>query len=246
MTATAETAGTELVQVAPGLIAQIQDNEPFTVADLADRLVSPDRVLPKDEPAPAAAPQVKVTDTLKAALTRLPKVFARVSPTEPRLLEQDELIKLTEEVLTIDAVTTQLGERREAIAETIRIHMDKAAEAVGGEDGLPRIAEGKAKGHYLLGRKGEPFEIAVPGYRSGWQQRFVKGSSKIDGKLLVGLLRNETITSREFNAVTRTVRVLDEDKLAVAIRKNPGRFLSILGSITRKGAPSASLYPPKQ
>jgi len=246
MTATAETAGTELVQVAPGLIAQIQDNEPFTVADLADRLVSPDRVLPKDEPAPAAAPQVKVTDTLKAALTRLPKVFARVSPTERRTLEQDELVRLTEEVLTIDAVTTQLGERREAIAETIRNHMDVAAEKTGGEDGLARIAEGKAKGHYLLGRKGEPFEISVPGYRSGWQQRYVKGTSKIEGQRLAGLLRDGIITTREFNSCTRTVRVLDEDKLAVAIRKNPGRFLQILARITRKGAPSASLYPPKQ
>jgi hypothetical protein len=250
MTATTETAGTatsstELAQVAPGLIAEIEDSGTFTVADLADKLVSPDRTMDSKTPFPPVPSQVEVTDALKARMRQLPSVFGKVRPTTRRELEPTELTSLSDEVSVIDALSTILGERRKQIGEAIRVHQDVHAERTGDAKGATRVAEGKAQGHYLLAKPGDPFNTEVPGYKGTWQQRFVKGKSRIDEKLLAALVRDEVITKAEFNAMTRTVRVLDHDKLAVAIRKNPGRFLRILASITRKGAPSASLYPPK-
>lgn len=250
MTATTETAGTatgsaELAQVAPGLIAEIEDSGSFTVADLADKLVSPDRTLDSSAPFPPVPSQVEVTDTLKARMRQLPSVFGKVRPSTRRELEPTELTALSDEVSVIDALTTILGERREQIGEAVRVHQDVHAERTGDASGATRIAEGKAQGHYLLAKPGKPHDTEVPGYKGTWQQRFVKGKSRIDEKLLTGLVRDGVITAAEYSKITRPVRVLDNDKLAVAIRRNPGRFLRILASITRKGAPSASLYPPK-
>jgi hypothetical protein len=250
MTATTETSGTatadELVQVAPGLIAEIAGNGDFTVDKLLDLLVEPDRAMDRDARFPDVPAKLSITDAVKARMRQLPSVFAKVSPETRRELEPSELTGLSDEINVIDALTDLLSKRREQIAEYARVHMDVEAERLGKTEGKTRIAEGKAAGHWLLAGPGDPHNVTVPGYEDAWQQRYVKGSSTVDAKILAKLVLSGAITQAEFNAMTRTTRVLDKDKMAVAIRKNPGRFLQILASITKKGAPSASLYPPKK
>lgn len=247
MTVTTEAAGTELdVQVAPGALARVQGTEQFSVADLANLLSTPDRVFPEDGELPKAAGKITVTPKLRNALKLLPAVFGKVQPAEARELSPDELVAVTDEATTIQSMAKDLGARLKAIQATIRNHQDAQAEKDGTAEGKTRVADGVAAGHYLLGTPGQPYVTEVEGYETGWQQRYVKGESAPDFDLLLGLYESGKITRPEFLSFTREVRVLDENKMATAIRKNPGRGLQILALITRKGAPSASLYAPKK
>lgn len=246
MTATTETAGTALVQVAPGLIARVESGEQINVADLANLLATPDRVFPSDGALPKAADKIKVTDKLKASLKRLPQVFGKVQPTEPRILEAAELVELTDEAVTIQSLSADLGKRLKAVKETIRNHMDAVAEKNGDAAGAARVADGEAQGHFLLGRPETPYKVEVEGYEDAWQQRYVKGASAPSFEKLLELFEQGKIDRAEFLAFSRSVRVLDLNKAAEHIRRYPGRGLEILGAITTKGAPSASLYAPKK
>jgi hypothetical protein len=247
MTNTENTAGTALAQVAPGVIARVRDAKPFTVTELADLLAAPAPELPEAESFPAPPEPVKLTEVLKKGLRALPAVFGLVAPTERRKLEAAEVAQLTEEINAIDAVSTQLGTRKTAIQEYMRTHMDFMAEA---DESLPadkvRIAEGVAKGHYLLGKPQAPFEVEVEGYADSWQQRYVKGKTAQDQKLLDDLVTDELISRPEYLAFTREVRVLDEEKITAFIRRNPTRGLEILAAITRRSAATASVYAPKK
>jgi hypothetical protein len=244
---TTTTAGTALAQVAPGLIARVRDEKPFTVTELADLLAAPAPVLPEATPKPAPPKPVRLTDVLKGALRALPGVFGIVAPTERRKLEAAELKSLTEEANAIDAMAKQLGERRKDISEYVRTHMDFTAEDSGivTADTI-RVAEGVARGHWLLGQPDVPYEVQVDGYADAWQQRYVKGKTSQEQSLLDKLVTDELISRPEYLAFTREVRVLDEDKIKAFIRRNPARGLEILAAITRRSAPSASVYAPKK
>ncbi len=155
-------------------------------------------------------------------------------------------MRLTEEIIAIDELSKQLGSRKKAIQEYVRTHMDFAAEEQGLAPLCDRVADGVAKGHYLVASPGTPFEVPVEGYADAWQQRYVKGEVTQDLATLTELRDAGKITQAEFNACTREVRVLDEDKIKGLIKKNPRRGLAILAAITRRSAPGASLYAPKK
>jgi hypothetical protein len=247
MTETNEThAGTALAQVAPGALARVKDAKPWTVADLADILAGPARELPGDAPFPAPPTPVKFTDALRGALRSLPTVFGKVTPTERRKLEAAEITSLTNEINAIDEVAAQLAARRKAIQEAVRTHQDFKAEDQGLTPRCNRIADGVAKGHYLIADPGDPYETAVDGYADAWQQRYVKGKTSQSQDLLDALAAEGKITRQEYLACTRETRNLDEDKIKVLIRKNPQRGLEILAAITTRSAPGASLYAPKK
>jgi hypothetical protein len=247
MTATTDTTGTAgLAQVAPGVLARLRDAKPWTVAEMAELMAAPAAELPEAEPFPAPAEPVTFTDKLRSALRGLPGLFGQVAPTERRKLEAAELVRLTDEIIAIDELSKQLGDRKNAIQEYVRTHMDFAAEAQGLTPLCDRIAEGVAKGHYLVASPGTPYEVPVEGYSDAWQQRFVKGKVAQDLHTLVELREAGTITQPEFNAFTREVRVLDEDKIKVFIKKAPRRGLAILAAITKRNAPGASVNHPKK
>lgn len=237
-------AGTALAQVAPGALARVASGKPFTVADLADLIAGPAEK-PKEETSfPAVPAQVKITDAVRKALAALPKVFGQVAPTERRKLEKDELSRLTVEAGTLAAIAKQLGERAKNIQEYVRTHQDFVAEELGIAD--ERIAEGVAAGHFLIATPGDPFVTPVEGFEDGWQQRYVKGRAVQELDLLEELLMAEKITREEYLGFTRTVRTLDDDKIKSFIKKSPKRGLEILAAITRRSAPTASLYAPKK
>src|SRR5580692_6913672 len=110
-----ETAGTAVAQqVAEAALARMQDAKPWTVADLAKILAGPAPEIAQDAPFPAAPPKVTITAGLRAALRKLPSVFGVVTPTEHRKLEQEELKRLTEEVVVIETIKAQLDGRVDA------------------------------------------------------------------------------------------------------------------------------------
>jgi hypothetical protein len=241
---TEATASTALDQaVAPGVLAMVRGDKPWTISELSELLARPAAPL-KAVPVPDPVEQVPLTEGLLKALRHLPEVFGRVSPAEARRLEAAEVKALTEEVTAIDAVADEIGKRRTAVQEMIRVHQDHLAR----EAGLPVtvVESGKAKGHLLAAQPGEPFEVAVEGYQEAWQQRYVKGKAELAGAALARLLRDGSITQAEFLGFTRATRVLDQGKMASWIRRNPLRGLQILAAITTRSAPTASLHAPKK
>lgn len=260
MTATAETTGTRasLAHVAPGVLARAKGNDPWTVGDLADMLAGPAEVLPEAAPFPAPHKAVTFTPSLRRDFRHLAGL-EQVNPAERRSLTPAELRALTDERVAIDAVTKPLGARDKAICEHIRMHMDVAAEQAGqaapagvyrgGVLVTPpteRVASGAAKGHYLLGRPQAPHEVPVEGYADGWQQRYVSGPVTQSLSALEALYADDSITRKEYLALTRESRSLAQDKVDAFIRKDPARGLEILAAITTRGPATASVYAPKK
>jgi hypothetical protein len=239
----ARTADTALEQVVPGSLAYVTATDPSRKWDLAKLagMLGGDAVPPQVTPQPKVTEPVKITPELKAALKRLPEVFGSVAPTEARKLEAAEVRRLTDERTVLNQVITALGSRDKDIDEAIRSHMD----ALAAED-APVIAEGVAKGHRLLASEGDPFEVPVEGYEDAWQQRKVRGKAEMSLGLLTDLLVAEKITREEFMSLTAQVRVLDEDRIKKAVRRNPARILSVLKAITLRKGDTAQLVPPKK
>jgi len=260
MTATTESArGTALEQVATGTLAMVEPGKSWTVAALLDTLAGPAAPLPEAGKFPDPAKPVSCTDEIRAALTSLPKIFGKVHAVTRRVLTEDELAEVTREHRAIDAVTKPLGKRADEIAEMVRMHMDVAAESDGTalsaaqqrggailRPATQRVPAGVAAGHYLLARPESPYETEVRGFEQKWQQRFTSGKVTKSQARLEDLLADGTITRAEYLSFTRETRVLDDEKIAAAIRREPGRSLQILGAITERSAAGASLYPPKK
>jgi hypothetical protein len=261
MTATTETAGTSaaLAPVASGVLAQVQGNKPWTVASLAELLAGPAEKLPEAAPFPPPAEAVTFTPALRKALGLLSKVVGLVNPTTRRALEPSELTKLADERLAINAVTTPLGKRLDAISEMVRHHQDVQAEQAklavaasvvrGGQMVTPateRVADGVAKGHYLLAAPQAPFATPVEGYEDTWRQVYVSGKPFQSLTALEALLADGSITRQEYLAMTRETRSLAQDKVTAFIAKHPARGLEILAAITRRAPAGASLYAPKK
>jgi len=236
----------ELETVAQGVIDRATGKKPWTMLDLATMLAKPAPEFTGDT-LPTAPAQVKFTDVLRKALKALPDLFGKVMPDEVRALDRHELKDLTDEDNAIVVIQAELAKRREAIKEAIRNHQDKAAEAAGLPEGTQRVAEGAAKGHWLLASAGEPHRTPVDGYADCWQQQLVKGKVDVSGGDIFRLAKEGLVTHAELLRCTSFVgRAFDEDKMNAFIRRDPERGLRILAMLTTRSAPSASLVSPKK
>ena len=251
MTAQAETAqdtnsGATLEPVAPGALARVNSDKPWTIDDLAALLAGPAPEFAAAGALPSAPAKVKLTEVLRKALRALPDLFGAVMPDEARALDRHEIRALTDEANAISTVMTELSARREAIKECIRNHQDAQAEAAGLPDGAVRIADGSARGHWLVAEQGRPFESAVDGYTDCWQQRFVSGKVTVSGHVVGDLYEAGEIDRAAYLACTSERRSYDPDKMQAFIRKDPVLGLRILARMTTRSAPSASVYAPKK
>jgi hypothetical protein len=248
-TAEGTSASTELEPVAQGALALVQGSKPWTMTALAEALAGPAAVFTKADALPVPAPKVAFSEPLRMSLKALPNLFGQVMPNKVRKLDRHELKAVTDEAVTIDTLAKEIKKRREAIQEIIRNHQDKEAEEA--EGGLPataeRVAEGAAKGHWLLATEGRPHKTQVDGYTESWAQKKVRGEVTVSSSpaFLLDLFLTGEITREEYLAFTESVRVYSPDKAKAFIRKNPARGLRILARMTSRSAPSASLVSPK-
>jgi hypothetical protein len=243
---TEQVAGTAVEQVAPGSAAYALVSDPskkWALTALLEALDgAPEKT--KEIKAPAAPEVIEVKDELRTALRVLAQAFGSVQPTEPRKLEQAEVVKITTEMDAINTALGLIGKRAKAIDEAMRNHMD----AIAREQGItgPVVTTGVSAGHILAAKAGEPFEVPVEGFADPWQQRLVKGKSELSEALVADMLASGTITKAEFNSLTIPVRVLDESAIKTAIRRSPARVLGILKAATVRKPDTASLYSPKK
>jgi hypothetical protein len=247
------TANTELEPVLAGALQLLRDKPDTTLETLAAQVASDLQRVPAPEapPFPKLPKHVELTDEVKRALKRLPDMFNSVEPETRRPLAQAELDLLTLEQSVISTIGAALIARQEAIKETIRNHMDADAEAKGlavpadktdPATGTVIVAATPRdqNGHYLLAGPKEPYQV-----QSGpvlWSQERSAPTPKASDGELQNAFRDGSVTREEYLAVSREVRVLDQEKTRAFIRKAPERGLALLRRITVGGKPKSSLY----
>lgn len=207
----------------------------MTVEQINDGAVTLDKVLatiapqPVEEAAPATLPVPReITQEEEQALVKVSEVFGKVTPTERRKLTPEEISKLIEEKETLDTLKKMADSRLdEGVKVAIHNHLDVEAE----EQGLTKDARRNANGHYIIG--GEARGTANAPKRFTREVRNPKPS--INAARLQELVDHDT-----WLAITRPERVLDENKLMLALRKNPELILK-MAEATEIGKPVVSI-----
>lgn len=177
---------------------------------------------------------VVVSAEQAAAIATLADVLATaVTPTERRTLTADEVVSLMGERAVLDAVAKVIDGRKDAQKAAIFNHLDVELEAAGATGDADR----DAKGHYAV--KGE---VAVPEAGKKFARELRTGSPTLDADALAALVDDPSIdfSHDDYLACTTQVRVLDEAKVLLHIRKRP-EVVAALGRATKAGSVTASL-----
>lgn len=190
-------------------------------------------------PFPKIPEPVVLTDADIEALRALPEVFGKVNITERRVLTPEENAAIFREQQVVKAVLAVMSDREDSLKEYVRTSFDVQAEADGIAD--PATSPRDAAGHYVLGKKGAPERLPIPGTNKAWSREARGGSVSLSGARLEELYANGAISKEEYYAFTREVRVFDEKKARASIAKNP-RLLGLLSRITQRGGMSSALF----
>lgn len=194
-------------------------------------------------PFPPMPDPVVLDEAAVEALRALPEVFGKTNITERRAMTPEENAAVHREMEVVKAVLAVMGNREDALKEYVRTSLDVAAEEAGLAD--PEKSPRDANGHYVLGAKGKPERLPIPGTNKAWSREMRGGSTSIDSARLKELYEAEAITKEEYYAFTKEVRVFDEEKAHKAIFKNPS-LLGLLTRITKRGGVSSALFTRKK
>jgi hypothetical protein len=177
----------------------------------------------------------EITQEQRDALEKVVEVFGKVVPTERRALVPTEISDLVEEKETLDQLKGMVASRHENIRTTIFNHFDVEAE----ERGIPDGTVITKDSHY-----------ALPGEARGLPdtpQKFTRQISNVSPSLNLDVLRtleedpDVEFSHKDYLAITDQVRVLNEHKLMLALKKNPKLIVAIARAI-KKGSKTASMY----
>lgn len=220
--------------IGQGRMALRQENA--TLKSVAAAMLADAPYDPAEDLKPAES--VTLSTKLLMALKDLPVFFGRHQVTQIRQLTEIELRDLGAEQQVIDQIMKPLEARREAIKETVRHHMDLTAVADGK---VGPHTERDANGHYVVARKDDPERVPVPGSNKAWSREYRSGRVEIDGRKLLDLYDDGEITREQYLAMTREVRVFDEEKALRSMSKDPS-LLNVFRKIIKRGRPGTSLY----
>lgn len=250
MTDAAAPSTAELETVLAGPLALLRDKPDTSLDDLAAAVaVAPAVPHAEAAPFPKLPKHIMLTAEVLDAISKLQDVFNSVEIKDRRSLAQTEIDLLTKEAATIGTVGTALAARLEVIKETMRVHMDVAAEEAGiavpkdvlgpGGEVIVAATDRDQKGHYLLAKAQQPYQVPSAGV--AWSQEFKNGSVGQSDALLTEAADAGEISREDYLAATREVRVFDAFKARELIRKSPAAGLALLRRITVTGRPSSSL-----
>lgn len=226
----------EKQETLPAEVRTVIDKLPLGKVSYKDALAvvaQPPEKLPVPEKLPAPA---VITDEQRAALQRLVEVFGGVVPTERRDLTIPEVTQLLVETRTLKAVEKLTKDRISDIRTTMFNHFDVVAEkAKLVDDDTPRTEEG----HYPLA--GEAKGDAQP---TKFTREVRQGSVDVSESMLRELAEDESypdFTHTDYLAVTVPVRMFNEHKFMLALKKKPKLLVAIQKAVT-KGRPVASFH----
>jgi hypothetical protein len=179
---------------------------------------------PSEVVAQAPLPAV-ITDAQKAALAKLTQVFGKVVPDSVRALTDDEVSGLMDERLTLDEVEKLAKDRKAVIRTTVLNHIDSETE---------EETERDKEGHVLRAAK-----VADPatGKAFSWEMR--KHGGTLDPESLLALVEDGTIERSTYLAMTTQVRVVDENKVMLELKKHPELIDALGEAITKTGQTGA-------
>ncbi len=225
--------GSTLTDVAKGFLEPEPDHEPGT----------------EMIPFPAVPRTPILTEEHKSALARLPEVFGKVLVEDRRTLSGDEIAALHEERKVVKKVVEVLKGREDVINENIRHHVDVDHEARGIAVPKDQVRGGKViveatprdtAGHYIFAGPQNPTRVHIPGTNEDFSLEYRKGGDggvQINASHLLDLYEADEITREQYLALTREVRVFDEEKARQSILKDPS-LLAIIVRVTHRIAPT--------
>lgn len=199
---------------------------PDVLRQVVAKVERPEGEVPVTLPSP-----VVLTPEQRYAIERLPAAVEAPVPAEKRTLTPGEVIELIEERACLDAVEEAIKRRKEAIRTTVFNHLDLEV-----TDPDAPIDE---HGHAIA-----PGSLTVPGLNKRFAREIRQGSPVLSADALELQVSDEDgsiFTRDDFLACTTQVRVVDEAKVLLHLRRNP----SIVGAIkeaTSVGRSTASLW----
>src|SRR5665213_363466 len=169
-----------------------------------------------------------ITEKQAAALAHLPEVFGKVVPTEARLLTPGEVTNLMDERLTLDEIATLAEDRKKEIRTTVLNHIDQGD----GNNEAPRDKEG----HILTATK-----IPAPEFGKVFSWELRSGGGSLNPNALLALVDAGTIDRQTYLDMTTQVRVLDENKVMLQLKKHP-ELIDALGDAVTETSQTGSFY----
>ena len=172
-----------------------------------------------------------ITPKVAAALAELPAVFGSVVPTERRRLTAEELDSLLTERQTMDTILKLVKDRKDSsIRTTILNHIDVELEGRLTPEQLAEI-DRDADGHYYHDEK-----VTVPDTGKAFSWEITDGSSVLSHDKLKELDQAGLIDHDLYLEITEPVRVVNEQKLLLAMSKQPEEVLGIVRAASVPGS----------
>jgi hypothetical protein len=196
----------------------VEDARPTDVFDIVTNPIVPDQ---------------NVLDAVQTAIVQAASEVAPLTVTERRKLEQDEIDRLIAERDELDVLEKYIKARKAAHRTMVFNHLDIELEAVG------RPSEADSSGHYV-----EPGEVVSTGghrftreIRSGAP---VVTAEALEDLVAEGKVSEEVFSHEDYLACTTQVRVLDEEKTLIHLRRRP-EIVEALAVAAIPGKSTASL-----
>lgn len=170
--------------------------------------------------------KVELSDEVRAAVESFPKIIEdAVTPTERRKLSADEIESLLKERKVLDAIEAVIKERKEAHKTSVFNHYDVVLEETEGFD--PSKVDVSDDGWYIIRSS-----VGSPKFDKGFVRQVQEGSPNLTAEALEALI-GDSFTREDYLACTSAVRVIDEAKVMLHLRKRPEIVPEIQKAITR-------------
>lgn len=178
----------------------------------------------------------QITEGQRAAVEKVSEVFGQVVPIKRRELTSAEVNSLIEEKETLDELKKMAESRMGNIRITVHNHMDIEAEKA---DLVKEETLRSDQGYFILGAKLR----GTPDTPKQWSREVRQTSPSLN---TVGLQALEDDPDVDFDhddflAMTTQTRVVDENKVMMALKKNPQLVMALHEAVV-PGSKSASLY----
>lgn len=228
---------TQTVEVDVALRGAIEKVASGTIS-LSDLLkaVAPE---PIRVPAPTTVPlPAKISQEQSEALEKVVEIFGKITPQERRTLEPAEIEGLLEERGVLDQIKKMAQSRQDDIRTTVFNHLDVLVE----QEGLDEDAERDKDGHYAVAG-----EVAIGDVTTKFVRQISQRSPSITEGSLKALVDDPDadFTHEDYLSMTSPVRVIDENKVMLVLKKRPD-LLPAIAKATQPGGKTASLYQRKR
>jgi hypothetical protein len=178
-----------------------------------------------------------ITAKAKAALEKLPEVYGGVVPTERRKLTDEELTALLAERDVCDTIKKLVEARKDSgIRTSILNHMDVVLEETLTEEQLKALERDK-DGHYYSSA-----QVTVPESDQVFSWEVSPGTATLSPQKLKELDAAGEIDHKLYLEITEPVRVVNEQRLLLAMSKDPETVLALVKAASKPAKKKGSLY----